>query len=130
MMDLRVLSDTFCVVKLPPNQTIPEWALANKDFLSITYTAEELSMVCSQKDVTRDEPGMVVERDWGCIKVEGELDFSLTGILASLANPLASNKVSIFAISTFNTDYLLVKQANLEKAINVLRQEGHRFIDM
>ncbi|MGC5325354.1 ACT domain-containing protein [Brevibacillus sp. SYSU BS000544] len=127
-MDLKILSETYCVMKLPSEQAIPDWALADKEFFSITGTPEELSIVCSQKLVPSEVTDIVVESDWRCIKVEGQLDFSLTGILSSLANPLAQNKVSIFAISTFNTDYLLVKQAVLEKTVHVLQQEGHNFL--
>lgn len=65
--------------------------------------------------------------DWKCIKVEGVLDFNLTGILSSLANPLAENKISIFAISTFNTDYFLIKSHSIEKAKVVLENKGHTF---
>lgn len=71
-----------------------------------------------------------VENDWKCIKVEGILDFSLTGVLSSLANPLAENKISIFAISTYNTDYLLIKSHSIEQARVVLENEGHSFSDM
>ncbi|WNF38786.1 ACT domain-containing protein [Bacillaceae bacterium IKA-2] len=71
-----------------------------------------------------------MEPDWKCIKVEGTLDFSLTGILSSLANPLAENNISIFAISTFNTDYLLIKMYSIEKAKSVLENAGHTFIKL
>ncbi len=71
-----------------------------------------------------------MENDWKCIKVEGVLDFSLTGILSSLANTLAENKISIFAISTYNTDYILVKSHLVEKARVVLESKGHSFSDI
>ncbi|MCM3584874.1 ACT domain-containing protein [Mesobacillus maritimus] len=127
-MKLKILDSTYSVVKLPPTETIPLWAL-NADVFSITRTDEELSIVCPSECLAINEALKDVEKDWKCIRVEGVLDFSLTGILASLANPLAENKISIFAISTFNTDYLLIKAHSIEKAKVVLENEGHIFID-
>ena len=69
-----------------------------------------------------------VENDWKCIKEEGILDINLTGILSSLANPFVENKISVFAISTFNTDYLLIKSHSIEMAKVVLENDGHIFI--
>ncbi len=125
-MKLKILDVTLSVVKLPPAETIPLWALDCAVF-SITRTDEELSIVCPTKCLPVNEPIKEVENDWKCIKVEGVLDFSLTGILSSLANTLAENKISIFAISTFNTDYILVKSHSIEKAKVVLENEGHTF---
>ena len=101
----------------------------NCHVFSITRTDEELSVVCPSECLPINEQIKEVENDWKCIKVEGVLDFSLTGILSSLANSLAENKISIFAISTFNTDYLLVKGHSIEKARVVLENEGHIFSD-
>ena len=125
-MKLKILDLTFSVVKIPPTETIPSWA-TKCDIFSITRTNEELSIVCPSEYLPINEEFKDVEDDWKCIKVEGVLDFGLTGILASLANPLAENKISIFAISTFNTDYLLVKNHSIEKAKLVLVNEGHSF---
>ena len=113
-------------MKFSPNETIPLWAL-NSDTFSITRTDEELSIVCSSECLPTNEAFKDIENDWKCIKVEGVLDFSLTGILSSLANPLADNKISIFAISTFDTDYLLIKSHSIEQARVVLENEGHTF---
>ncbi len=99
------------------NARIPSWVETDK-FFSVTKTDDELSIVCSEDIVPTNTK---VEKDWRGFKVDGPLDFSLTGILASLANPLAEAKVSIFAVSTFDTDYLLVKSAQLEEAVKVLR---------
>jgi uncharacterized protein len=128
-MRLKILDSTFSVVKFPPAETIPLWAL-NCDVFSITRTDEELSVVCPSECLPTNDEFKEVENDWNCIKVEGILDFGLTGILASLANPLAENKISIFAISTFNTDYLLIKSHSIEKAKVVLENEGHTFSDI
>lgn len=121
-----MLDSTFSVVKVPPTETIPLWAI-NADMFSITKTDEELSIVCPSECLPSNEEYKYVENDWMCIKVEGILDFSLTGILSSLANTLAKNQISIFAISTYNTDYLLIKSHSIEKAKVVLENEGHTF---
>jgi uncharacterized protein len=125
-MNLKILESTFSIMKLPSNEKIPTWVL-NSDVFSITRTDEELSIVCPSEYLSLNEVMEDVEDDWKCIKVEGVLDFNLTGILSSLAKPLAESKISIFAISTFNTDYLLVKSHSIEKAKVVLENEGHTF---
>ncbi len=115
-LSISILKENFAVCRLSIHDKIPDWVF-NDSFYSITKTSDELSIVCLEKDV----PGYVKsEKDWRAIKVEGELDFSQIGILASLAIPLSEAKISIFAISTFNTDYVLVKNNKLEKAIEIL----------
>ena len=100
---------------------MPEWAQSGKIW-SITRTADELSVVCWQKNVPE---GVRSEGGWRCLKLEGPLDFSLTGILVSLAAPLAEAGISIFAISTFDTDYLLVNRDDLERSVDALEGAGH-----
>jgi len=104
------------VARLGTAEKIPEWAQKG-GFFSITKTQEELSIVCEDNLIPNE---VKAERGWCCFKVQGPLDFGLTGILSSLASPLAAAKVSIFAISTYDTDYLLVKKENFEKAKEVL----------
>jgi hypothetical protein len=113
-------SETFSICRLERNATIPEWALTG-EFSSITRTAQELSIVCPQGQV----PSGIQKQDgWRALRVEGPLDFSLTGVLASLTEPLAKEGISIFAVSTYDTDYLLVKEEQLNKAIQTLQEEG------
>lgn len=126
-MQLRILEKNLSVVKMSANAMIPDWALRS-DLFSITRTDEELSIVCPTGSIMQEESIQAREDGWKAIKVEGILDFSLTGILSSLAGPLAENKVSIFALSTYNTDYLMVKRVDLEKAREVLENEGHEFV--
>jgi hypothetical protein len=121
-LTLSLLADTFAVCRLDPRVEIPDWALAG-DFVSITRTADELSIVCAERQIPE---GMHREGGWQALKVEGPLDFSLTGILASLTAPLAQGTIAVFAISTYDTDYLLVKQADLEQAVRVLSLHGHQ----
>jgi hypothetical protein len=121
MLTLIILSDTLAICRLSPAEDVPDWAMIG-EFVSITHTADELSIVCAEEHVPSD---VKADREWRALKVEGPLDLALTGILASLANPLAEAQINIFAISTFDTDYLLVKEYNLARACDVLRQAGH-----
>ncbi len=120
-LTLTVLNDTFAVCRLEQNSAIPAWAV-NSTFSSITRTPGELSVICRQSDVP---DGIMCEKGWRCLQVQGPLDFALTGILASLATTLAEAGVSIFAISTFNTDYVLVKENDLPRATQALSEAGH-----
>jgi hypothetical protein len=122
-LNLFLLPGVLAVCRLEKDASIPQWA-SGGSFSSVTRTDEELSVVCSQGQVPS---GIRAEKGWRCLQVEGPLDFSLTGILAVLAMPLAQAGISVFAISTYDTDYFLVKQENLERAIEALAKEGHRF---
>jgi hypothetical protein len=100
---------------------IPAWAFG-PGYFSVTRTADELSIVTRQE---APPYGVLSEPDWRCLKLEGQFDFALTGILASLATPLADAGVGIFVMSTYNTDYVMVKQADLTQAIAALQAAGH-----
>jgi hypothetical protein len=119
-LNLKIQKGNYAVCLLGKDSKIPEWA--NGEFFSITKTEDELSIVCKEEIVPES---IKCEKGWVRIKVIGPLDFSLTGILASLADPLAFAGISIFAISTFDTDYLLIKKDMIEKAKQVLLAEGH-----
>lgn len=109
------------ICRLPPEDQLPSWATA-LPLSSITRTATELSVVCPESvlpECTKTVAG------WRVFQVEGVLDFSVTGILASLAQPLADAGVSIFAISTYDTDFVLVQEKDLEKAVEALTASGH-----
>ena len=96
------------------------------DFYFIGKTDEELSLVCK----TEDTPQNTIERDdgWRGFRIQGVLDFSLIGILSKLSGILAANKIGIFAVSTYNTDYILVKEENYERALTVLASEGYTVV--
>jgi hypothetical protein len=120
-LDLELLPSSFAVCRLPAGSSTPEWAAG--ELCSVTHTADELSVVCPQSlvpETVRREGG------WRCLKVWGPLAFELTGVLASLASPLAAAAVPIFALSTFDTDYLLVPGDQLETALSALGAAGHR----
>jgi hypothetical protein len=97
--------------------------LAGGEFTSITRTADELSVVCSESAVPQ---GAECETGWRILKIEGPLDFALTGILLSVAKPLADAGVSIFTVSTYDTDYVMVKEQDIDKAMRALTAAGHR----
>jgi hypothetical protein len=127
ILSLIVSMDGLAVCKLAADAAIPAWATAvsQPGLCSITRTSEELSIVCLQELVPKNNEAILsMETGWVCLKVEGPLDFGLTGILASLAAHLAAAKIPIFAMSTYNTDYLLVKQDLIDKAIQVLEDAG------
>ncbi len=122
-MTLVLLEETFAVCRLPADSPLPGWALGTSagSFVAIARTGDELSIVCALEAVpegVRSEPG------WRCLRVAGTLDFAQVGVLASLLVPLAAAGIAVFVVSTFDTDYLLVKGDRLDGAIEVLRREG------
>ena len=118
------LPETFAICRFEPEVTIPLWATQGSSLFSITKTQEELSIVCEQSQIPT---GVTAEKDWRAFKVAGILDFSLTGILASIATPLANQQISIFAISSFDTDFILVRSSDWSQARNALLQAGFTF---
>lgn len=119
-LSLVRITGTFAVCKLSPDEPIPFWVMQG-EWWTVSKTLEELSVVCLQEQVP---VGVKVEKDWSLLKVAGPLDFALTGILAALAKPLADAGISIFAISTFDTDYLLVKTDTFDAAARTLTAAG------
>ena len=119
---LCVLSETFTIHKLSPDLSIPEEILKS-NYYSVTKTDNELSVVCSELIEVKS---LQSSKGWKCIKVKGPLDFNLTGILAGISDILAQANISIFAISTFDTDYILVRSKDLSSARNKLRKAGYK----
>ncbi len=118
---LSVLQTKLSICRLDAKAPIPDWvSTVQSDFISITRTSEELSIVCDKKHVPA---GVQSVSDWYAIKVEGPLDFGLIGILSSLLDPLAKAGISVFTVSTYDTDYILVKEQNIKKAIAVLKNK-------
>jgi putative intracellular protease/amidase len=118
---LTVLEDAYAICRLDRDAPIPAWASAGR-FISFSRTPDELSIVCPQDRVAK---GIQCVRDWRCLRVVGPIDLSEVGVLAALLTPLAEAGVSVFTVSTFDTDYLLVKAENLPRALDALRQHGH-----
>lgn len=121
-MLLKTFEYEFTVCKLNAVSDID----LNKDFYFIGRTDEEISLVCK----TEDTPENTTERDdgWKGFRIEGILDFSLIGILSKISSILADSKIGIFAVSTYNTDYILVKKENYARAIDVLKENGYEVI--
>lgn len=117
---LCLLPDTFAVCRLRSGSVVPQWAMTGP-LWSVSQSPDELSIVCQQSQVPTD---VSREGGWRALKVEGPLDFALTGVLSSIASPLAAAEVSIFAVSTFDTDYVLVKQGRLQEATLALSSAG------
>ena len=121
-LDLTVLPDALAVCRLPAGAEAPPW-IDGEAFASVTRTPEETSVVCRAAIVP---PGVRAEPGWRAVRVAGPLDLTLTGVLQSLLGPLAGAGVSVFALSTFDTDYLLVREAALDDAVAALAGAGHR----
>lgn len=124
-LNLTLLENRFGICRLERDIPIPEWA-ENEGFCSITRTAEELSIVCPEENIPS---GIICEKDWKCLKLEGPLDFSLIGILARISTLLAEEKISIFVISTYDTDYIMIKENDIRPAIEKLSANGYEISD-
>ncbi len=118
---LTLLPGEYAICQLPAEAAAPTVATGSI-FLSVTRTADELSVVCRAEDAPAASR---VEAGWRCLKLAGPFAFDEVGVLASVAAPLAEAAVGIFAISTYNTDYVLVKAAQLDAALAALREAGH-----
>lgn len=123
-LTLQILDERLGIAQLSPDAPFPPWLPAD-GFVSATRTAGELSIVCTEAAIPS---GVRCERGWRGLQVEGPLDFALTGILARLTAPLANAELSIFALSTYDTDYLLVRADALNDAVRVLKASGHRVV--
>jgi hypothetical protein len=118
---LFAFDELYAIVRLHPDAGLPDW-VEGGHFWSVTRSDSELSVVCREEDVP---PDASAERGWCALEVAGPLDFSLTGVVASLVSPLADAAVPIFVLSTFDTDYLFVREADLPRAAEALRGAGH-----
>ena len=121
-LELTLLPESLAVSQLAATAPIPEWAMQGT-FFSVTRTRNELSIVCEHSRVpasVRSQPG------WSVFEVHGPFAFTETGVLSSLASPLAEAKLSLFTISTFDTDYLLVASDTLSTAVRALKRAGHK----
>jgi len=121
-MELQVLEETLALARLAADAPVPAW-VAGRDFLAVVRTRSELSIVCRDDAVPNSHAE--VERGFRALAVVGTLDFALTGIVASLAAPLAAAGISIFGISTYDTDHILVREDRLADAKLVLTAAGH-----
>jgi hypothetical protein len=121
-MHLEAIEVRLAVCRLDPDSDVPPWADRARGFTSVTRTSDELSVVCAHDDVPE---GVPMEGPWRALRVQGPIVMTLIGVVAALADPLADAGISIFAISTFDTDYILVHEPDFEAAVGVLTQAGH-----
>lgn len=121
-MKIKKFDEDFSVCKIVDTTGVD----LNDKFCFLGKTDEEISLVCLTKNVPRN----TTDRDdgWKAMRIQGELDFSLIGILAKISGILAEKEIGIFAISTYNTDYILVKDSNYEKALNALAEAGYDIV--
>jgi len=120
-LTLDLVPGSYAICRWAPGELLPSW-VTQGEFSSVTRTPTELSAVCAVEAVP---PGVRAEGPWSMLAVRGPLAFSLTGVLAGLAAPLAAAGISIFALSTYDTDYVLVRNGDIERAVRVLREAGH-----
>ena len=118
---LSALEERLTICRLEPYSEVPSWA-TGAGFFSVTRTPDELSVVCPEPYVPEE---VKREDGWRALVVEGPLDFSLVGILSSISGPLADAGISVFTISTFDTDYVLVNEDQLDSAVAALRDNSH-----
>jgi hypothetical protein len=121
----RVLAERLAVCQLAPDTPTPSWAL-EANFFCVIRAADELSIVSPEDRVPH---GTSAERGWMALQLQGPFPFSMTGVLASFVQPLAEAQIPVFAISTFNTDYVLIKRDDLERALIALASAGHEKLE-
>lgn len=123
IVPLAVLQDRLAICRSDKDAPLPTWAkAADGEFISVTRTRDELSIIVADSRAPREAK---CERGWRLLMVKGPLDFNQVGIIAGLSSTLADAGISIFALSTYDTDYILVKQADLDRALAALRQAGY-----
>jgi len=123
-LKFRQLADSYAIVRLASDDAVPDWATTGY-FTSITRTADKLSIVCPAANLPTDVHS---QQRWMCLKLEGPFPFSQTGVLLSFIQPLSNNGIPIFAISTYDTDYVLIQHEFAGSAIGTLQSSGHRLV--
>ena len=119
---ITIIHQRLGICRMDPKAELPDWA-AGEPFFSITRTADELSIICPERNIP---PGVVRDYGWRAMKLEGPFEFTMIGVLAGIAVPLAHADISILAVATYDTDYVLVKQNRLEQAVDVLSGQGYQ----
>lgn len=129
MLDIALLPGEYAVCRLPVGATLPPalWSdLGDGQVVSVSWSGDGVSLICPTERVPA---GTAVETDWRCLRVVGPLDLAVTGVLATLVDPLARARVNVLAFSTYDTDHLLVPAVRLAEAQAALCQAGHRIVD-
>ena len=123
-LKFRMVSGAYAIVRLEADAAVPRWATKG-EFNSITQTGDELSIVCPSENVPED---VTAPLRWICLKLQGPFPFSQTGVLLSFIEPLSGNNIPIFAISTYDTDYVFIQEGFVDSALEKLKQNGHERI--
>jgi uncharacterized protein len=123
-LKFRRLPGLYAIVRLAPDKPIPDWATKGA-FTSISRSADELSIVCPTENLPA---GVDSPHRWTCLKLEGPFPFSQTGLLLSFIQPLSGNGIPIFAISTFDTDYVLIQEQFAGATLDALQRVGHELV--
>jgi hypothetical protein len=124
-MKILVLKDNYSIYQFPNGSAIPDWVYSS-EFYSITKTKDELSVVTLQ--IHSHEDTYISSRDWRILKIIGPLDLSLIGVISEISDILKNASISIFAISTYETDYILLKQIDMGNGIHALKEMGHNIL--
>jgi len=124
-LKFRRLPGPYAIVRLAANAQVPEWATKG-EFVSISRSSDELSIVCPADNLPR---GVETSHHWVCLRLEGPFPFSQTGVLLSFIEPLSSNAIPIFAVSTYDTDYVLIQEEFSGAALRLLQTAGHELIE-
>jgi len=124
-LTLDPVAGSYAICRMSPGDSLPPWVV-NGTFFSVTRTPTELSVVCDVASVPSD---VKADAPWSALAVRGPLNLNMTGVLPALATPLATAGISIFVVSTFDTDYLLVRSQDTDRAVRVLRAAGHDISD-
>lgn len=121
-LHLEATEIRLAVCRLDAGREVPSWVDRSREFTSVTRTMDELSIVCARDDVPE---GIPMEGPWRALRVQGPIVMTLIGVVAAVANPLADAGISIFTLSTFDTDYILVHEPDFDAAVGALTQAGH-----
>jgi uncharacterized protein len=124
-MDLILLPDKYSICRFSRDDILPDW-IYSSDFYSVTRTGDELSVVTKHHEDIRSQ--VIASNNWRILRIQGPLDLSLTGIISGISSALSEKGIPVFTISTYDTDYILVRQDDLFNAIEALRQKGHNFV--
>jgi hypothetical protein len=122
-LDFTKLKGDYSIYRLGKDSPIPAW-MYDSEFYSVTRTCEELSIVSRHADIKSDD-NTRIDKHWHILKINGILDLTLVGIIADISNLFKENKISIFTISTYDTDYFLIKDHYIDEAITVLKNNGY-----
>ena len=124
ILEFKILKDLYTIYRFRKDSIVPDW-IYDSEFYSVTRTQDELSIICKNSDIAAG-PDVKLDKLWRILKITGPLDLFLIGIIADISSRLKESKIPIFIISTFDTDYILVKDHDLDKTITVLKDSGHK----